>query len=165
VDALADEPFSDDAAPPNGSSIALLAEFEGAAVLFGADAYASMLSASIRRLLEARGKNRLKLDAFKLPHHGSRNNLSTELLQLVDCPRYLLSSNGNHFFHPDRQAVARTIRYGRRERTARPTLYFNYRSRNNDVWDDPELKERYAYTPHYPKPGSDGLRLSLLATP
>jgi beta-lactamase superfamily II metal-dependent hydrolase len=158
VDALADEPYSEDAGAPNGSSIALLAEYGGAAAILGADAYASVLAASIRRLLQRRGIDRLKLDAFKLPHHGSKNNLSSDLLQLLDCSGYLLSSSGEYFRHPDRQAVARVIKYG----GARPTLHFNYRSEFNRVWESADLQQRYGYSARYPAPDAAGLRLSLL---
>ncbi len=160
VDALADEPFSDDAGAPNGTSIALLAEFGGVTALFGADAYASVLAASVGRLLKERKIDRLRVDAFKLAHHGSKNNLSTELLELFDCNRYLLSSNGDHFCHPDRQAVARVIKSG----GSRPALHFNYRSRFNDVWERADLQEKYGYAAHYPASGASGMRVSLLAT-
>jgi beta-lactamase superfamily II metal-dependent hydrolase len=65
---------------------------------------------------------RLKIDAFKVAHHASQNNLSMELLQLLECPRYIISTNGDHFSHPDRQAIGRIIKYG----GDRPALYFNY---------------------------------------
>jgi hypothetical protein len=158
VETLADEPFSEDAGAPNGSSIALLAEYGGAAAILGADAYASVLAASIRRLLQQRGIDRLKLDAFKLPHHGSKNNLSGDLLQLLDCRRYLLSSNGEYFQHPDRQAVARVIKYG----GARPELHFNYRSEFNRVWEAADLQQKYGYSARYPAPEAAGLRVALL---
>jgi hypothetical protein len=158
VETLADEPFSEDAGAPNGSSIALLAEYGGAAAILGADAYASVLAASIRRLLQQRGIDRLKLDAFKLPHHGSKNNLSGDLLQLLDCRRYLLSSNGEYFQHPDRQAVARVIKYG----GARPELHFNYRSEFNRVWEGADLQQKYGYSARYPAPEAAGLRVALL---
>jgi beta-lactamase superfamily II metal-dependent hydrolase len=163
VDALADEPFTDDKSPPNGSSIALLAEFGGAAALFGADAHAEVLANAVRRLLKERDVDRLKLDAFKLAHHGSQNNLSAELLQLLDCPRFLLSSNGDYFAHPDREAVARAIRYGRSGTTGRPVLHFNYRSRCSNVWAGEALQEQYGYSAVYPAPEQAGLRVSLLA--
>jgi hypothetical protein len=161
VDALAGEPFAEDAGAPNGSSIAVLAEFGGAAVVFGADAYPSVLAASIRRLLQQRGLAKLKLDAFKLAHHGSKNNLSSDLLSLLECRRYLFSSNGDHFGHPDRQAVARVIKHG----GTRPVLYFNYRSGFNDVWEREDLQQKYAYTAQYPGPSAAGLRVSLLGDP
>jgi hypothetical protein len=155
---LADTPFNRDTAVANGSSIAFLAEFNGASVLFGADAYASTLIASIQRLLGERGLERLRLDAFKLPHHGSQNNLSSELMNLVDCRNYLFSTNGDHFYHPDRQAVARVIKAGGQQ----SALHFNYKSRYNEVWSRPDLQEKYGYTTHYPEAEAPGLRISLL---
>jgi beta-lactamase superfamily II metal-dependent hydrolase len=159
VESLAAEPFSGDAGAPNGSSIALLAEYGNAAALLGADAYAPVLAASIKRLLQNSGQARLKLDAFKVAHHGSRNNLSNDLLDLVACPRYLLSTNGDHFYHPDRQAVARIIEHG----GERPSLYFNYRTRYNEVWGGAQLQEQYAYTAHFPADAGSGSVVSLLA--
>jgi beta-lactamase superfamily II metal-dependent hydrolase len=157
VDTLADAAFESDKAPANGTSIALLAEYGKAAVLLGADAHVPVLVDAIRRLLQERGGRRLALSAFKLPHHGSRNNLSRDLLELVDCRRYLFSSNGDHFSHPDREAVARVLKYGGK----RPVLYFNYSSRFNDVWARPALREKYGYTAHYPEGDSPGLTIDL----
>jgi len=158
VDALAEAPFRPDAAPANGSSIALLAEFGGASVLLGADAHAPVLAESIRKLLASRGVPRLALAAFKLPHHASQNNLSRELLELLDCQRYLVSTNGDHFSHPDREAIARVIKYS----AEKPSLHFNYRTRFNEVWDRPDLREKHGYTAHYPAEGKAGLKTSLL---
>jgi beta-lactamase superfamily II metal-dependent hydrolase len=158
VDQLADAPFNGDAAVANGSSIAFLAEFGGISVLFAADAYAPILAASIRRVLDERGLERLLLHAFKLPHHGSQNNLSSELLKLLDCGHYLFSSNGDHFYHPDRQAVARVIKYGGNS----PSLHFNYTSRATEVWSRQELQEKYGFTTQYPEAEAPGLRISLL---
>ena len=130
IDALADTPFGGDGGAPNGTSIALLAEFNGARVLLAADAHAPVLVDSIKTLLRQSGDDRLKIDLYKVSHHGSQNNVSSELIELLDCPRYLVSTNGDHFYHPDRQAMARILRYG----GDRKTVYFNYNNRLNDVW-------------------------------
>jgi hypothetical protein len=159
VDELADSAFSSDTAPANGSSIALLAEFGGASAIFGADAHDPVLVASLRSLLARRGLQRLKLDAYKVPHHASQNNLSADLLRLIDCKRYCVSTNGNHFRHPDREAIGRIIKYG----GARPTLFFNYRTRYNDVWEKPELQERYGYSAVYRRDEEPSSVVSLLA--
>jgi beta-lactamase superfamily II metal-dependent hydrolase len=110
VETLADAKFSADTAAPNGSSIAVLAEYHGKRALFGADAHAPLLVASIRKLLKQRGATKLKLDAFKVSHHASQNNLNVELMQLLDCKNYLISTNGKIFNHPDREAIGRVIR-------------------------------------------------------
>jgi hypothetical protein len=160
VDQLADSPFAGDGGIPNGSSIAVLAEFSGASVLLSADAHAPVLAESIRTLLRQRGgAPKLKLDALKVSHHASQNNLSTELLKLLDCPRYLVSTNGDHFSHPDREAIARIIKHG----GSRPSLHFNYRSKYNEVWARPDLQEQYGYVAFYPEGDMEGHQVELLA--
>ena len=119
-------------------------------MLFGADAHDPVLAQSVRRLLRQRGIDRLKLDALKVSHHASQNNLSKEFLALVDCKRYCVSTNGDYFCHPDREAIGRIIKYG----GERPELHFNYRTRYNEVWKRPDLQERYGYSARYPQDGS-----------
>jgi hypothetical protein len=96
---LAARRFSGDPSEANGSSIAFLAEHEGASVLFTGDAFAGVLAQGLRRLAAERGTRRLSVDAFKVSHHGSRNNLSPELLEVLDCPRFLFSTNGRRYRH------------------------------------------------------------------
>jgi beta-lactamase superfamily II metal-dependent hydrolase len=161
VDALADTPFGGDSAAPNGTSIAVLAEYRGASALLAADAHAPVLIKSIQKLLAARGQQRLKIDAFKVSHHASKNNVSTELVSLLDCPRYLISSNGDHFYHPDREAIARLVKYGKPAAGA-PELIFNYRTKYNDVWERADLQEKYGFTARYPDAEQAGYMVSLL---
>ncbi|HET9225371.1 MAG TPA: MBL fold metallo-hydrolase, partial [Thermoanaerobaculia bacterium] len=71
VRALAESKFVEDDGAPNGSSIAVLAEYCGRCVLFGADAFPSVIERSVDRL-----GGRLNLDAFKVCHHGSQRNVS-----------------------------------------------------------------------------------------
>jgi beta-lactamase superfamily II metal-dependent hydrolase len=156
VQALADAEFTPDAAENNGSSIAVLAEYEGKRVLLAADAHAPLLVDSIRRLLR-KEERKLTLDAFKLPHHGSQNNLNTALVQLLDCKHYLVSSNGDRFKHPDRQAIGRVIHYG----GERPRLCFNYESTYNEVWKDAGLQRKYNYEASYPTDDDAGLIVRL----
>ena len=161
IDGLADVKFGGDNGAPNGTSIALLAEFGGASVLLGADAHAPVLSAAIDKLVRKRGGDRLKLDLFKVSHHGSQNNVSSDLIKKLDCPRYLISTNGDHFYHPDRQAIARILKYG----GERKDLFFNYNSKFNQVWGDDALasvRERYNATTSYPSSEQPGIVVALL---
>jgi hypothetical protein len=143
VDALAATQFEEDNKPANGSSISLLAEFDGKRILLGADAHPSTLESAIDRLVGER--QRLPLTAFKLPHHASKHNVSVDLLQRVQCNKYLVSTNGAQFKHPDREAIARVIKHG----GASPTLYFNYETTLNAVWATPTLKEDFDYEAVY----------------
>jgi hypothetical protein len=152
IDALAEVPFKTDTSQANGSSIAVLAEFEGRRVLLGGDAHAGVLLRSVKRLAAEAGQERLKLDAIKLPHHGSKANVAQELLTKIECPRYLFSTNGAQFGHPDKEAVARTIRFG----GPGVELIFNYRSKLNAVWESASWMGQYGYRVDYPPMGQTG---------
>lgn len=148
--------FAEDEAPANGSSIAMLAEYRARTVLLGGDAHPSVLEGSVRRILAERGLERLRLDAFKLAHHGSAHNTSPGLLEVLDCHDYLVSTNGARFGHPSAECMELLLGQGRREAVI---FRFNYRSAVNSVWDDTALQERRGYRALYPDTG--GRKLSL----
>jgi len=159
LEALARKSVTKDTSVANGSSIALLAEFDEHAILLTGDAHADMLVKSIEQPQRERGRpgQKLKLEALKLSHHGSANATTIPLLELLDCPRYLVSSNGNIFSHPEREAIARVILHGGHQ----PTLYFNYRSPLNELWDERVLRDRYGHKAEYPSEGKAGLLVRL----
>jgi len=156
IDSLAELKFDPDPATANGSSIAVLAEFGGKRLLLAADAHADRLVESLKKLKGS--AKRVAIDAFKISHHGSEHNLSKEVLSLVDCRRYLISTNGAYFKHPSPIAVARIVKYGGKG----ATIYFNYRSRYTEIWDNPAWQARYGYRTQYPARRDPGvLRLTL----
>ncbi|MBE2257803.1 MAG: hypothetical protein H6942_16070 [Candidatus Accumulibacter sp.] len=148
LDALLERQLKVDRAAANGSSIAFLAEFEaaGKSCLFLADAYHEVVTASIRRLLQQRAQDVLKVDAVKVAHHGSAGNISDELLALIDSPRFLISTNGSRFRHPDAEAMQRIIA---RSRHQPPTLCFNYASKTTRPWGAADRQARLAYRAEY----------------
>ena len=154
LDRLLETQSRPDSAAANGSSIAFLAEFSGKRCLFLADAHPDALCESIGRLLAQRGERLLKVDAVKLSHHGSKGNTSDELMALIESPRFLISSNGAQFGHPDEEAIQRVIA---RSVVQPPTLYFNYRSEHTQAWAAPERQRELRYRAVFP----DGMRLAL----
>ena len=153
-----------DTSAANGSSIAFVASFEGKRCLFGADAYWDVLEASVARLAAEEGTDRLALDSFKVPHHGSRNNMGDPLLARLSCRRFLVSTNGNTFKHPDGEAIARIVggSYRPDPRSDEPIhLVFNYRTRFNAPWDRQDLRTAWNYTATYPAAGAEGILVAL----
>jgi hypothetical protein len=143
-----------DERPANGSSIALWAEYDDQTLLLTGDAFAEDLTAALGRLQVEKGtKTRLPLSAFKLPHHGSAQNLSQALLGRINCPRYLISTDGSVYRHPDHLALLRVLRYS----AAHPTLFFNYQVDTTRNWQDRKadvLANFPSYDTAYPgKPG------------
>jgi hypothetical protein len=149
--------------PPDTSvangSIAVLARFKKKVCLLAGDAPAPVLAESVRRLLG--GRERLQVDAFKLAHHGSKGSTDEDLIRLLSCSRYLFSTDGSYYGHPDPEAVARVIVHGRG--AGQPTLYFNYRSKQSGSWDKPRLQRdpEYSFSATYPGSGEEGLTVVL----
>lgn len=153
VDALAEEKTKVDSAKANGSSIAFMLEYQGRKCLLSADAHPDVLEAELKRL-GASAANPLSIDLFKIPHHGSQNNLSKTLLELLDCKHYMVSTSGSRFRHPDDVAMARLVKFG----TAGSTLHFNYKTRFNCHWEKAEWQETYNYRIEFPAEGENGYK-------
>lgn len=153
IDTLADEAFDEDTAEANGSSVALLAEYHGRRLLLAADAYPSVLLDSLNRLFPA--GEPIRLDAYKVAHHGSRNNLSIEMLNRIDCARYIISTNGSYFKHPSRQAIARILKYG----GTKKRIVFNYKTPYTEIWEETSLFDKHGYSVTFGNEGSAVLEL------
>lgn len=141
-------PGKTDTELPNGSSIALLVEHGGRRVLLGGDAHPDTLVRSISPLAKAAG-GRLPVDLFKVSHHGSRGNLTRDLVELLDCRRFAFSTDGTRHGHSDPEAIARILAFappGRRE------LLFNYTSDRTRPWDDADLRDRWDFACRYGDP-------------
>ena len=140
LDALLKNQFVQDQAKPNGSSIAFLAEFAQRSALFLADAHPNVVTASVKRLCAERGIACLKVDAVKVSHHGSKGNTNNALLKLVDCPRWLISTNGDQFKHPDKPCLARILKIAKPKE-----ICFNYRSAYTKPWLTNAAQRAYGY--------------------
>lgn len=170
IDTLARSKFETDAAPANGSTIALLAEFGGKRVLLSGDAYAPVLVDLLGRVSKARGAKALQVDVFKLPHHGSRNNVSNELLAVCPASAYVFSTSGAIFGHPDDEAFARVIA---RTTSYKKVLYFNYttatiaancekkKKRKPLKWNDSMMTKSYHYSACFPPTDATGITIDL----
>ena len=160
ITALSAQVTATDRAAPNGSSIAILLEHQGASVLLSADAFPTVMVPALQALaLKRRKPGGLQLDAIKLSHHGSRANVTTDLLKVVKADHYIFSTNNAIFRHPDDEAVARVLVHGGRQ----PTLWFNYATERNRRWANEALQAQHGYQVRYPEAGEHGVTISLRA--
>lgn len=153
IEALAATPFVDDHSKPNGSSIAFLLEYDDRKLLLAGDAHVDLLVSQLKAI-GASTLNPLAIDAFKIPHHGSQYNLSKELLELMACKHYMVSTNGNYFKHPDDVAMSRLVKFG----TDGSTIHFNYKTDHNCHWGNPAWQRQYKYSAAFPDQGRDGFK-------
>lgn len=80
-----------------------------------------------------------------------------ELLGLVQTRRYLFSTNGSYFSHPDREAVARVVQ----RKVPGCELRFNYKNAYTQVWDSDSLRKKWGFTTSYPASDEAGDLLEL----
>ncbi len=149
VEALANVAFKKDTSRPNASSIAFLAEHDGKSCLFTGDAFADDLSGAIQKHVGS--GEQLKVDAWKFAHHAGKKNTSPELIELVSCSRFLVSTSGARYHHPNAETLARVLVAKDPSRIA--DFHFNYRSDENEIWDDQEMREEWGYRTAYPGAG------------
>jgi hypothetical protein len=143
IDFLSTRPFKSDRAKPNGSSIAGIATYDGRSVLLTGDAHVGRLLTSLA-LFKREHPEFEQFALVKASHHGSRGNVSSELVKAVRCSRWAISTNGNQFKHPDREAIARII-----AGSPGPVgLFFNYETKFTTYWRGPRAQP-YDFTPAY----------------
>jgi beta-lactamase superfamily II metal-dependent hydrolase len=140
----------------NGTSIAFLAEFEGKSCLFLADAHADVVCESIRKLIPP-GKKRLKIDAVKMSHHGSKHNISEDLMELINAKHFLISTSGAIHKHPDRAAIEAVLQWS----TRKPMLWFNYRSKQIAPWMKGSKEDKQRFTALQPSDTEAGITVEL----
>jgi hypothetical protein len=121
-----------DSSPANGTCIAFIFEYGRKRVLFGADAHSKVLTQGLQRYAVEVGERRPCFDLVKLSHHGSNANISTDMLALIDCRRWLISTNGDNFAHPDDAAIAKVINTSQ----GPVTFFCNYRSARTIPWGE-----------------------------
>jgi beta-lactamase superfamily II metal-dependent hydrolase len=157
VEALAGKPFVEDKSEPNGTSIAFLAEFGGRRVLMGADAHPGVIERALRALGFSES-NRLRLDLFKLCHHGSKANTSPSLLKLVECTRFAISTDGTRHDHPDPETIARILV---NDPSQKKTLYFNFNQNRAVIWNSADLRGQYNFDCVIPNQNAPGLTVDI----
>jgi beta-lactamase superfamily II metal-dependent hydrolase len=141
---LQEKSFELDNSITNRSSIAFIIEIGYIKGLFLADSHPDI----IEKALKQKGyhtKNKIKLDFVKVSHHGSRKNTSPQLLELLECSHYVISSNGRNGHElPDKEALFRIARTGTKEEPI--TLYFTHSDNVlRNIFSTTELSGKYHF--------------------
>lgn len=140
---LAEDSETADRTRPNGASIVFVLEVgEKKRILFTGDAHPSDVASGVERY---GGQGRVSFDAVKVAHHGSAKNNTSMLIDRLQSPRWLFSTDGSGHGHPNSPAIARIVLTLGEEKL----LVFNYRSKINSDWDMADLKDHFNYSTCY----------------
>lgn len=130
--------FIEDNSIYNKSSISFILEIKKKKYLFLGDAWASDVVNGLKEFGYS-NENKIEIELVKLSHHGSKKNTSDELLDILECKRYIVSSKENKLHNnPTKEALSRIIM---KKRNAE--IYFNYDIANK-IFNNDE-KEKYAF--------------------
>lgn len=132
----------------NCASIAFLLEeeFTQEKVLMLGDCDCDLVEKKLRELGFSKN-NKLKLEYVKLSHHGSIGKLKDSFLELIDCNKYLISTDGKRYSHPNKKTLARIW-----NNNENAEFYFNYKPLINKIFissleDSYRLKcKKYQFT-------------------
>lgn len=108
-----------DTSPQNGSSITLMLTINGKKLLFTGDAFAEDLSIAAQKFTGDEG-----FCLVKLPHHGSDSNISTEMIDSLNCSCFLISTDQRPD-RPSQTTIDLLANYGTQKDQA-VVLYGNY---------------------------------------
>ncbi len=125
----------------NRSSICFVIEDGKYKVLFLGDAVIYNNGSLMERLEEKYGKS-CHFTAIKLPHHGSRYNVSVDFIKRYTADDYYFSTNSERFGHPDIDVIADIIYYAGNNNKR---LIFNYPLDVIKLFDRNDWKQQYHY--------------------
>lgn len=133
-DLLKEEYKGGDSSPENNASIAFLLQMNGSEnVLMLGDANITTVMNSLKSIEGV--ELPLHCSWVKLSHHGSKNNFKPELLNMITADNYIISTNGMHFGHPDKEVVAWLV--GKTD----SFLWFNYRERAENIFTAKDIEQ------------------------
>ena len=147
----------------NRSSIVMLIEtWDGSTLLMGGDSDATSIVEGIKNLKDSDGNlieysedKPLEVNLFKIPHHGSRKNISNGLLDLVKTSKYLISTNGGSSKkerHPGRETIAKILLHPCRDKKEKIEIILNhslmeFKKRGKDFINKEEIENpEYNFT-------------------
>lgn len=136
----------------NDCSISCLIETADKSYLMLGDIREDVVIPWLEKYKADNGHN-LKVDYMKVPHHGSKKNISDKLLGLIDCNNFIISTNGRYCL-PDRYTIAKILFNRKPEDREEIKIFFNYERKSMEdnyhayyLTDDEVKSGKYNFTP------------------
>lgn len=133
----------------NMASIAFIVRSDGFSALMLGDSFPDEIEAYLREKGYSED-NKLVVDFVKVSHHGSRNNISNTLLDIIDCVNYIIPTNGGEMnsYHPDRETLANILCHEGRDKSQTVNFFFNYplaiiEEKVGTLFNDDDIKLNY----------------------
>ncbi|SKC65728.1 ComEC/Rec2 family competence protein [Ohtaekwangia koreensis] len=126
IEELLNKNFKEIGSLANRASMGFLIEQGDICMLFMGDAFPSVISNNLKKLGYS-STNKLQLNFVKVSHHGSASGISPELLSMIDCNHFIISSDGSNGL-PTKECLSRIVTH----RPDKIILYFNYKNEKTE---------------------------------
>lgn len=104
----------------NASSICFILSYNNKRILFLSDSHPNLISQ------ELKGNN--KFECVKISHHGSKFNTSIQLLDKIDCNKFIISTNGPRSYgHPAPSTIINIVKSCIKKGYNSCDIIFNYK--------------------------------------
>ena len=133
INKLSKTNYSNDSSKNNASSIAFVWEYNDKRFLFTGDARADVLVKGLERYksIKAITDDTIFFDIIKIPHHGSKHNMSKELRIMIDSSIFLICGKYKETT-PSIETISKIICKELPNGIDKRCIYFNLNSYKND---------------------------------
>lgn len=112
----------------NKTSIAFILEYKNKKFLLLGDADIRIVNTQLKKLGYSKN-NKLFVEFVKLSHHGSKKNINSDFLDLIETDTFITSTDGMYpnnskYKHPDKETYALILNH--EDRAENINFYFNY---------------------------------------
>ena len=132
---LDQDEFKQDASTPNGSSISFILKVGSKNFLFLGDAHPMSIAQGLA-LLGYSADAPIEAEMVKLSHHGSKGNTNLELLSMISCFKYVVSTDATRHGLPNKTTFARI-----HSNNSKAVIFFNYESIISGIYSKDELAQ------------------------
>jgi hypothetical protein len=117
---------------PNLSSIMILAEYNGKSILLTGDGHVDDLTEGLEKAGLLRRGETITVDVMKVPHHGSRHNVTSEFFKRVMADIYVISASGR-YGHPNIQTLEYIVQAAKADNRSIKILATNETSKMREL--------------------------------
>jgi len=139
IEELAQKKFTKDTSLTNGASIAFILEYKNKNFLFLGDAHIDLIVDRLKEL-GYNDNNRLNLEFVKLSHHGSCRNLNSDFLDLIECDKFIILTDGSKHNHPNKEVLSKILTHYKRDIDKNIEFIYNYDNTRNILTSDEKRK-------------------------
>jgi len=150
IEKLLEKPIKKDSNEANNNSIVLLFKTKEGNYLFTGDCSTKVLK---ERLIEKgySKEDKLKLNLFKLPHHGSQTGFDVGIFDLIECENYFIQAGPNSHGNPSKEMFIKFLNK-MKSLNIDPKVITNYNSFlemedvDRDSFNDLDELKNFSYT-------------------